>query len=123
MARENKPKFVRRGWHKLIRLGSTVKRKRVWRGAKGRQNKIRLETRGQQARPSIGWGNEKRNKGKISGVAAIRVENLNELLKVKKGEGIIIGNVGLKKKSEIISKANEKNIKILNKYRVKQNDK
>ena len=37
-----KPKFFRRDWHKKIKLGSTVKKNRKWRGAKGRQNKIRL---------------------------------------------------------------------------------
>jgi ribosomal protein L32E len=121
MARENKPNFVRRGWHKLIRLGSTVKKKRKWRAAKGRQNKIRLERRGQQAKPKIGWGNESGIKGKIGGMDYVRVENVKELSSVKKGQAIIIGSVGLRKRSEIISAANEKNIKILNKYKENKN--
>jgi len=116
MARENKPKFLRRGWHKLIRLGSTVKSKRKWRGAKGRHNKIRLERRGQQARPKIGWKNMRSEK-----VQTVRVENIRELEKVQKGSGVIIGRVGGKKKKELTDKANEMGLKILNKYKENKN--
>jgi ribosomal protein L32E len=117
MVRNNKPKFIRRGWHKLIRLGSTIKKKRIWRGAKGRHNKIRLERRGQQARPKIGWGEKKSEKGKVEGMKLIRVESLKELAKIKSGEGIIIGSIGEKKRKDIIAIANERKIKILNKYK------
>ncbi|MDP2947257.1 MAG: eL32 family ribosomal protein [Nanoarchaeota archaeon] len=117
MARKNKPTFLKKDWHKLIRLGSTVKKNRKWRGAKGRQNKIRLERRGQQARPKIGWSNTKNIRGKINGMNAVRVETIKELVNVKNGSGIIVGRVGQKKKKEIIAKANEMKLKILNKYR------
>lgn len=117
MARENKPNFLRKDWHKMIKLGSTVKSKRKWRGAKGRQNKTRLERRSRQARPKVGWGNKSSLKGKIDGNSFIHVLNLKDLEAVKGGECIIIGKVGEKKRKEIIAKANEKGLPILNKYR------
>ena len=40
-----------------------------------------------------------------------------ELLKVDKKVGIVIGAIGTKKKKEIVAKANEMKIKVLNKYK------
>jgi ribosomal protein L32E len=116
--KRKKPKFLKKDWHKMIKLGSQVKKKRKWRAAKGRHNKIRLERRGQQARPKIGWGAEKNRR--IENIKIKRIENLKEL-ETTKNQGIIIGKVGLKKRKEIIAKANERKIKILNKYKVKEN--
>lgn len=114
--KRRKPKFLRKDWHKRIKLGSKSKSKRKWRASKGRQGKIRLERRGHQSKPKIGWGSEKRD------LTIIRVENIKEMenLQSKEIKGIIIGNVGLKKRKEIIVKANEKKIKILNKYKVEK---
>jgi len=114
-----KPGFLRKDWHKHIKLGKTVKKNRKWRAAKGRQNKIRLGVKGHQARPKVGWGASAEGKGFVEGVEVVRVENLKELANVKKGAGVIIGAVGKKKKMELIAKANEMKITILNKYRVK----
>jgi len=119
MKKRKKPKFLRKDWHKMIKLGSKIKKKRKWRGAKGRHNKIRLERRGQQGRPKIGWGKEK-NKGKK--IQVKRIENVKELETIKNGE-IFIGRVGEKKRKEIITKANERKIKILNKYKEKETQK
>tara|TARA_Y100000310_G_scaffold265631_1_gene276762 strand:- start:4207 stop:4632 length:426 start_codon:yes stop_codon:yes gene_type:complete len=120
--KRKKPNFLRKDWHKKIKLGSTVKRNRKWRAAKGRHNKIRLGKKGQSQRPKIGWGANSKNKNKIEGLTVVRIENLKDLEKITKDEGIIISKVGLKKRKEIISKANEKKIKILNKYKVLPKD-
>jgi len=114
-----KPEFLRKDWHKHIKLGKTVKKNRKWRAAKGRHNKIRLGVKGHQARPKIGWSGDSKIKGFINGVEAVRVENMKEMEAVKKGRGVIIGAVGKKKQKELVMKANEMKIKILNKYRVK----
>lgn len=117
MINKKKPKFIRKDWHKMIKLGSKSKSKRKWRASKGRQGKIRLERRGHQSKPKIGWGSEKVNQG------IVRVENIKDIenIKLKEIKGIIIGKVGLKKRKEIIAKANEKKIKILNKYKGEKN--
>ena len=112
-----KPKFFRRDWHKKIKLGSTVKKNRKWRGAKGRQNKIRLSRKGYSGRPKVGWSNNSSVRGLLKGLEAIRIENLKDLEKIGKDQGIIIGRIGKKKKELIISKANKMKIIILNRYR------
>jgi ribosomal protein L32E len=86
VTQRKKPKFLRKDWHKMIKLGSTVKSKRKWRGAKGRQNKIRLERRGRSGKPKIGWGNKKEIKGKVRGTFFQYILNLKDLEKVTKGE-------------------------------------
>ena len=112
-----KPGFLRKDWHKHSKLGKTIKSKRKWRAAKGRQNKIRLGVKGHQARPKIGWSANAKIRGYVNGVEAVRVENMKELEAVKKGTGVIIGSVGMKKRKELIAKANEMKIKVLNKYK------
>ena len=121
-SKRKKPKFLRNDWHKKIRLGRKIKKKRKWHGAKGRQNKLRLNRKGHQQRPKVGWGADKNSKGFVQGVEAIRVENVKEIMSIKKGAGIIIGKIGKKKRLQIIKKANEMKIKILNKYKKLEND-
>ncbi|MFZ5955016.1 MAG: eL32 family ribosomal protein [Nanoarchaeota archaeon] len=116
-----KPNFLRRNCNRHIKLGSRQKTKQKWRGAKGRDNKIRLKQRGYPAKPSIGWGSDKKAKNKINGMEVKKIENLNQIDLIKKGEQIIIRKIGKKKREEIIKKANEKGIIILNKYYKKQN--
>lgn len=115
-----KPKFYRRGWHKLIKLGSKSKSKRKWRKADGIHNKIRLGVKGQDKRPKIGWGAENKTKNFVKGMSAVRVENVRDLENVGKDRGIIIANVGKKKKMEIMKKAEEKKILVLNRYKKNQ---
>lgn len=116
-SKRDKPKFLRTDWHKKIRLGKGVKKNQKWHGAKGRQNKLRLGRKGRMQRPKIGWGAEVKTKNFIAGVNAIRVENVRDVEAVKKDFGIVIGKVGAKKRKEIVAKANEMKIKILNKYK------
>lgn len=111
-----KPKFLRTDWHKKIRLGKGVKKNQKWHGAKGRQNKLRLNRKGRMQRPKVGWGATMGTKGFVGGVEAVRVENIKEVEAVKKGQGIIVAKVGKKKRMEIIKKANEMKITILNRY-------
>lgn len=117
-ATRKKPRFLRIGWHKMIKLGRGVKKNQKWHSAIGRQNKIRLQRKGRARRPKIGWGAEVETKNFIEGMEAVRVENVKELESVKKGQGIVIASVGMKKRKEIIAKANEMKVTILNKYKV-----
>lgn len=111
MAKKKKPNFLRQDWHKKIKLGSSVKKKRKWRAAKGRQSKIRMNMKGHITRPKIGFG-ARRTDEKI-----LRIENLKQLENIGKVDGIIIARVGKKKKIEIEKKAQEMKLKILNKYK------
>ena len=110
-----KPKFLRTDWHKKIRLGRGLKKKQKWHGAKGRQNKLRLNRKGRGQRPKIGWGSEVESRKDI-----VRIENVKGLTDIKKGEDIIIASVGMKKRKEIIAKANEMGLKIMNRYKAEK---
>lgn len=115
--KRKKPLFFRPGWYRISRVGKRRKKKRVWRHAKGMDSKIRLTERGYAARPSSGWGSDKKIRNKIDGIDFVRIENLSQLEKVGKNQGIIIASVGKKKRDEIIKKAEESKIKILNRYK------
>lgn len=100
-------KFIRRNWNRFSRLGKKRKNKQVWRRAKGRDNKIREKRKGYPTKVMIGFKQTQKPK-------PILVNNINDLEKIKKGEKIILGKLGMKKKIEIIKKAKGKNIEVLN---------
>lgn len=115
--KRKRPKFLRVEWHKKIKLGSTVKKKRKWKKAIGRHNKIRLGRRGRQQRPKIGWSESRETRNLVRGFKTILVENKQGLLNVQKDEAVVIsGKVGGKKRAEIIAEANKMKLKILNNY-------
>ena len=102
-------KFLRRDWKRYSKLGRRRKKKQVWRRPTGRDNKMRERRKGYPVRVSIGYKQQIDNKNKI-----IKVNNLNELMDVQKGETVILGKMGKKKKIEIAKQAKEKGIKISN---------
>ena len=113
-----KPKFYRVEWHRKIRLGSIIRKKRKWRGAKGKHNKVRMNLKGRSQRPRVGWGANKKGIGLVSGLKPILIENKKQLEMVEKGYGaIIIAGIGRKKRVELIKIAEEKKIPILNNYK------
>ena len=100
-------KFLRRTWNRYSKLGRKRKKKQVWRKPKGRDNKMREKRKGYPAIVSIGY----KKGGKKS---AIIVKNLNDLEKIKKGQVIIMGKIGKRKKIEIVKKANSMKIEFCN---------
>ncbi|MEI7719071.1 MAG: eL32 family ribosomal protein [archaeon] len=121
ITKRNKPAFNRQHWDRYLRLGKKVKKHRHWRHTVGGDSKMRLKVRGKPARPTIGWGAEKANKGKVNGFVPVRVETLAQLALVKKAQVIVIASIGKKKRMQIIAEANKNGIKILNKYRENKN--
>lgn len=113
---KKKPNFERADSHKMIKLGKGVKKNKKWRAPKGIQNKVRLNRKGYQKKVKIGWGNDKKMKNKIGGEEFVRVENLADL-NVAGKKAVVVGSVGKKKREQILSKAKEMKIKILNKYK------
>jgi large subunit ribosomal protein L32e len=101
-----------------LRNANSKKRRHIgkWRRPKGRHNKIRLNRGGHPIHVTTGYGSPKEVSGFSSeGVLPVVVRNLKDLEAIKGDVGIVIAsNVGLKKKNELIKKAAEKKIKLLN---------
>ncbi|MEM3091050.1 MAG: eL32 family ribosomal protein [Candidatus Pacearchaeota archaeon] len=102
-------KFLRRTWNRYSKLGKGRKKKQKWRKPKGRDNKMREKRRGYPKTVSIGYkgGHSERKKIKV-------VYNLDDLKNIQKGEFIVLGKLGKKKKIEILNRALEKGIKFQN---------
>ena len=110
--RKKKTKFLRQGWHSLKRL-----QKVKWRKPRGSQSKTRRGEKGKAAMPRIGYGTAKRIRGlHPSGFKEVIVYSPNELknLDVKKEAVRIAARVGKKKRMEILERAKEMKIKVLN---------
>ncbi|MFH1316101.1 MAG: 50S ribosomal protein L32e [Candidatus Woesearchaeota archaeon] len=109
--KDKKPKFTRQDNHKKPKLGDK------WRKPKGIDSKMRLKLKGYKKSPSKGYKSPKAVKGlSKEGLKKILVYTINDIDRINnKEEGIIISKrVGNKKRIEIIKKANEKKINVLN---------
>jgi large subunit ribosomal protein L32e len=112
-----KPRFLRPESWRYVRL------KPNWRKPKGLDNKVRKEFSGWPARVKIGYGSPKELRGlHPSGYRDILIHNVGELSKInpKLEAGRIAATVGRKKRIEIVRKANELGIHILNPRRLKK---
>lgn len=107
-------KFLRRSWDRYSKLGKGRKKKQTWRKPTGRDNKMREKKKGYPVVVSIGYGTEKKSRGKLKEKKPVIVKNIKELEKIKENEIAVIGKVGKKKKMEIAKKAKEMKIKIYN---------
>ncbi|MEM5777225.1 MAG: 50S ribosomal protein L32e [Candidatus Aenigmatarchaeota archaeon] len=103
---------------KFNRHGAYVKRvSKSWRRPRGRDNKMRIKEKAKGKRPSIGFGAPKSLRGlHPSGFKEILISNIKELERVDKAKEAvrIAAKVGKKKKAEIVTKAKEFGIKVLN---------
>jgi large subunit ribosomal protein L32e len=112
------PKFLRRITKRYSKLGKGRKKKQVWRRPKGRDNKMREKRKGYPARVSVGYRTAKKTKGLIEESVPVIVRNIRDLEKLGEKQIIILGNVGKKKKIEILKKAEEKKMKV---YKINSN--
>lgn len=106
-----KPDFIRQDAHKKPKIGFK------WRRPKGIHSKMRLGKRGYRRCVKIGWGSPKKIKNfDRSGLRIKLISSIKELGDVNpKEDGILVSRkIGLKKKIELLKKANEMKITILN---------
>ena len=76
---------------------------------------MRQKRKGYPKTVSIGYGAPRNESGKIDGLIPLRINNINELNNVGKENAVIIsGRIGARKKIDVIKKAEEEKIKILN---------
>lgn len=112
-------KFLRTGWTKKIRLGKGNKKKQKWRKARGRHNKIRESIRGKPRRVEIGFRTSMEKRFKIEGKVPVFIRNLRDMERTAKGNLLIIGKMGKKKRRIIEEMVKEKGALILNKNELK----
>jgi large subunit ribosomal protein L32e len=94
-------KFMKRDWKRHSKLGKGRKKKQKYKRPKGRDNKIRENKKGYPKKVKIGFKNSE------SKVEEVVVHNLRELIKVGENEEFFIGDVGAKKRYEIVMKCKE----------------
>lgn len=110
-----KPKFLRQNAVAYVRLGNK------WRRPRGIHSKLKIKERGKGFIPNPGYGAPKSLRFKHpSGLHESLVHNLAELqnLDPKSHAARIAASVGRMKKTEIMKKAEELKIKILNPARI-----
>jgi len=107
--------FVRRSTWKKSRMGLGRRKLQRWRSAIGRHSKIRKNRFGYTKSPRIGFKAPRKESGKINGKIPILIRNMTDLGNSNKANILIIsGKVGAKKRIEMIKKANEMSLEILN---------
>ncbi len=109
--KRKKPDFLRQNWFRFPSLGMK------WRAPIGKRNKLRKHIKGKGYLPKAGYGSPLSVKGfHPSGLAEVRVFNAADLQKISPEAGCarIAAGVGGKKKAEIIRKAAEMKIRVLN---------
>lgn len=112
------PKFRRQDFRKMER----IKNNPGWRKPKGRFSKVLRRMRGYAARPGKGYRTPKAIRGlHPCWMKIVEVSNVNQLSKVNvKTEAVRITKVGLKKRVDIMKKAAEMKIKVLNTKDIKE---
>lgn len=108
---KKKKKFKRENSHKKAQTPES------WRRPRGRHSRIRLEVNGAPAKPKAGYRTDKDIRGlHPSGYEEVMVHNTDDLEKVDpENEAVRIGStVGGRKRAEIIEKADDEEIKVLN---------
>ena len=108
---EKRPKFIRQESWRYDRLAEN------WRKPKGKDNKMRKQKSGMPAIVKVGYRGPRVARGlHPSGYTDNLVHNVNELSKLdpKKDAARLGHTVGKRKRVEIIAKASELGIKVLN---------
>ena len=114
---KKKPKFLRSSSSAYVRLGEK------WRRPRGIHSKLKLKQLGKGFIPSPGYGAPRALKFKHpSGLLETLVSNQNDLLKMnpKTHAARISASVGNKKKFEILKKAEELKLRVLNPPKMKR---
>jgi len=108
--KSKKPEFVQQDYHKKKRLS------KKWKRPTGVQSKMRHQFKGYNRRVKQGWRSPVSVRGfHGKGVKPVLIKSISELLHISKDQGIIVsGKVGLKKRIDILKKAEELKLLVLN---------
>ena len=109
--KSKKPDYIREDHHKKKAVS------KAWRGPRGRHSKMRHGFQGHRSTLEVGYGSPREVKYlHKSGLLPVVVCNLAELSAIEKTKqaAVISATVGTKKKVELVKKAKELSIKIIN---------
>lgn len=107
-------KFLRSDTCRFSRIGKNRKKLQKWRRCRGKSNKMRLGRAGYPKVPKVGFKTARKESGKVSGLVPKLVHNLKELESLSKENIAILARIGARKKLEMIKRAEELKIKIMN---------
>jgi len=118
--KQKKPTFKRQVWYSRVKINEK------WRRPKGLHSKLRRHKKGKGFIPSPGYGSPKSIRGlHPCGLNEVLVKNIKQLDSIDTAKECmrISATLGKKKRIELVAKAKEMKIKILNptkKYKVKK---
>jgi len=105
------PKFRRQEWFRFRRLGEK------WRRPRGKDSKMRMGKSGKPAMPAVGYKSSKLLRGlHPSGLAEVIVSSPRDIEGVNPSKQVvrIASSVGRRKREQIIARAKELGIRVLN---------
>ncbi|MEM4637588.1 MAG: 50S ribosomal protein L32e [Candidatus Woesearchaeota archaeon] len=107
--KSKKPVFVQQDYHKKKRLS------KKWKRPTGLQSKMRHQFKGYRRRVKQGWRSPVEVRGYHGkGLEFVIINNVSELNKVKDKAIILSSTLGLRKKIQILEKAKELGLTVIN---------
>jgi len=109
--KKSMPKFRRQEWFRFKRLGEK------WRRPRGKDSKMRMGRKGKPAMPSVGYKLPKPSRGlHPSGLVEVMVSRPNDIEGVNPSRQVvrIASSVGRRKREQILARAKELGVRVLN---------
>ena len=108
-------KFLRQETTLHSKIGRNRKKIQKWRRPNGRDSKMRLRRRNYPASPTVGHKTPRKESGKIRNLTPLTISNFADLNSATKHNILILSaRLGARRKIEIIKKAEELKLQILN---------
>lgn len=105
------PKFRQQEWFRFRKVGEK------WRRPRGKDSKMRVGKRGKPAMPSVGYKSPEPSRGlHPSGLVEVTVSRPNDVEGVNPSRQAvrIASSVGIRKREQILARAKELGIRVLN---------